>query len=50
MQITTALQGVTIRDFKTLIKTVEENYKEKAALIKICLYIDSLSLKKVAAK
>jgi hypothetical protein len=50
VQITTALQGVTVRYLKACIEKVEEDYKEKAVLVEICLYMDCLRSKKATAR
>lgn len=48
VQITTSLQGITIMDLKAYVEKVEADYKRKALLAKICVYMDSVNSRKAA--
>lgn len=48
VQITTALQGITIMDLKAYVERVEADYKQKAVFVRICLYMDSVNSRKAA--
>ncbi|KAF3050516.1 hypothetical protein E8E11_008526 [Didymella keratinophila] len=48
-QINLALQGVTINDLRACIEEMEKDYDQNTLLVRICLYMDSITTRKAAA-